>query len=92
MNSKVFNKNKKIVARDFKKETILVPIFSDSDEASCIYSLNFSAGRVWQLINGKRSVKGIKKIILQEFDVNSKGFEKQFNQIIKELKEIKAIK
>ena len=85
-------KNKDMVARDFEDETVLVPIFKTSKEADYIYTLNPSARRVWDLINGKRTTADIKKIILKEFDTTPEEVDKEMSKIVKDFKKIKAVK
>lgn len=90
-NTAILRKSKNIVARDFDEETVLVPIFKTSDEANCIYTLNPAARRVWDLINGKRTLASIKKIILKEFDATVKEVDNEMAKLIDDFKEIKAI-
>jgi hypothetical protein len=84
---KIFKKNPKIVVRKIEDETILMPIYSTSEEIDCIYTLNDAAARIWELINGKRTLGKIKKIFLDEFDVT----EEELADFLKDLEEIRAI-
>jgi len=89
--TKVLRKNKDMVTRVIDEETILLPIYKTSDEISCIYNLNKVASRVWELINGKRTLSEIKKMILKEFDTTPKEADKEMAGLLKDLKEIKAV-
>ncbi|MCM8774081.1 MAG: PqqD family protein [Candidatus Omnitrophica bacterium] len=90
--NKVLRKNPNMVTRVIEDETILLPIYRSSNEINCIYTLNKSASRVWELINGKRTIAQIKKQILKEFDSTAEEVEKEMNNLLKDLLEIKAIK
>jgi len=84
---KIFKKNSKIVVRKIEDETILMPLYSTSEEIDCIYTLNDAAARIWELIDGKRTLGKIKKIFLDEFDVA----EEELADFLKDLEEIRAV-
>jgi len=84
---KIFKKNSKIVVRKIEDETILMPLYSTSEEIDCIYTLNDAAARIWELIDGKRTLGKIKKIFLDEFAVT----EEELADFLKDLEEIRAI-
>ncbi len=73
-------------------ETILLPIYKTSDEINCIYTLNKVASRVWELIDDKRTPLEIKNKVLKEFDTTPREVDKEMQKLLKDLKEIKAIK
>jgi tRNA uridine 5-carbamoylmethylation protein Kti12 len=90
--SKVLRKNKDMVTRVIDDETILLPIYKTSDEINCIYTLNKVASRVWELIDDKRTPLEIKNKVLKEFDTTPREVDKEMQKLLKDLKEIKAIK
>jgi hypothetical protein len=90
--SVVLKKNPDIVCRTIEDETILMPIYKTSDEINCIYTLNDVAARIWELINGKRSLGKIKKTLLGEFKATEGELDKKLDKFLKDLKQIKAIK
>jgi len=85
-------KNPNMVTRVIEDETILLPIYKTSDEINCIYTLNKPASRVWELINGKRTLAQIKKEVLNEFDATEAEVDKEMEGLFKDLKEIEAVK
>lgn len=87
----VFKKNPDIVTRKIDKETILVPIFKTSKEMNCIYTLNSAASKVWELIDGKKSMGDIRKIVLDKFDATDNEVDKEIGKLLKDLKDIKAL-
>lgn len=88
----VFRKNPNMVTRVIEDETILLPIYKTSDEINCIYTLNKVASRVWELIDGKKTLAKIKSQLLKEFDATPKEIDKEMNSFLKDLVEIKAVK
>ncbi len=89
--NKVLRKNKDMVTRTIDDETILLPIYKTSEEINCIYTLNKIAAQIWELIDGKKTLGEIKKIILREFDTTPEEVDKEMDKFLKDLKEIKAV-
>jgi hypothetical protein len=87
----VLKKNPNMVTRVIDDETILMPIYKTSEEINCIYSLNEAASRVWQMIDGKKTFSEIKENILKDFDTTPKEVDEKMDNLLKDLKEIKAI-
>lgn len=88
----ILRKNKDMVTRVIEDETILMPIYKTSDEINCIYTLNKTASRVWELLDGKRTLAKLKDKLLNEFDTTPEEIDIETQKILKELKEIKAVK
>jgi len=87
----VLRKNPNMVTRVIDNERILLPVFKTSKEANSIYTLNKVASEVWELINGKRTLADIKKLILKKFDTTEGEVDKEMDKLLKDLKEIKAV-
>jgi len=68
-----------------------MPLYRTSDEINCIYTLNDVAARIWELIDGKKSLMQIKKKLLEEFDSSAQEMDKELNKFLEDLKKIKAI-
>lgn len=84
-------KNANMVTRVIDDETILMPIYKTSDEINCIYTLNKVASRIWELIDGKKTLSDLRSEILNEFDTTPGEVDKEMEKFLKDLKEIKAI-
>lgn len=89
--TKILRKNKNMVTRVIEDETILLPIYKTSEEINCIYTLNKVASRIWELINGKRTISEIKKQALKEFVATPEEVDKEMQKFLKDLRQIKAI-
>ncbi len=85
-------KNPDMVSRTIEDETILMPLYKTSDEINCIYTLNDVAARIWELIDGQRSIAKIKNTLSKEFEATEKELNKELDKFMVELREIKAIK
>jgi len=90
--TKVLKKNSNIVTRQIENETILLPLCRSSDEISYLYSFNQTAARFWELIDGKKTLREIKNIFLDEFDIGETFLTEQIEEFLKDLVLIKAIK
>ena len=80
-----------MVTRTIDEETILMPVYKSSEDINCIYTLNKSASRIWEIINGKTTIGGIKKKILVEFDATEQEVDDAMAKVLKDLVEIKAV-
>ena len=89
--SLVFKKNLDFVMREIEKEVILIPIYKTSKDANYIYCINKVGQEVWNLIDGKKSLKEIKKELLKKFDTTPGEVTKELNVFLNYLKKIGAI-
>ncbi|NTV57675.1 MAG: PqqD family protein, partial [Deltaproteobacteria bacterium] len=80
-----------IVSRKIGEECILVPIRQGVGDLESIYTLNETAARIWDLLDGTAKGAEIKNKIVEEFDVTPEEAEKDLVHHLKELAGIKAI-
>ncbi|MCK4348715.1 MAG: PqqD family protein [Thermoplasmatales archaeon] len=85
---KCFDKNLDIVSRKIADEYILVPIRDNVGDLESIYTLNEVGAFIWKLVNGKRKVKEIKEMIVEEFEVSGEEAEKDLIEFIQQLEGI----
>ena len=88
----VLRKNPDMVTRVIDDETILLPVYKTSKDINCIYTLNKVASRIWELIDGKKTLKQIRQTALKEFSATPQEVDKQMQRFVKELRQIHAIK
>jgi len=89
---KVYNKKSdSIVSRKIGDEFILVPIKQDVGDLESIYTLNETAARIWELIDGKIKVRDIKDRIVQEFEITPTEAERDLIEHLQQLEGIRAI-
>lgn len=87
----VFRKNPNMVTRVIDDETILLPIYKSSEDIDCIYTLNKVASKVWEMIDGKRTLAEIKKKVLKDFDTTPEEVNKEMTNLLRDLKKIRAV-
>jgi hypothetical protein len=85
-------KDSSLVFRKIAEEFILVPIKQKADEVDSIYTMNEVAGRIWELIDGEKSLSEIRDVIIDEFEVSPEVAEIDLIEFIKQLEHIGAIK
>ncbi len=89
---RIYNKKSdSIVSRKIGDEFILVPIKQDVGDLESIYTLNETAARIWELIDGKIKVRDIKDRIVQEFEITPTETERDLIEHLQQLEGIRAI-
>lgn len=88
---RVFKKSDAIVFRKIGDEYLLVPIQQSVGDMESIYTLNETAARIWELLDGAAKGTEIRDKITEEFDVTREEAEKDLVHHLKELASMKAI-
>ena|SRR2546425_9336758 len=89
---KIVQKDSSIVSRRIADEVILVPISRKVGEINCLYALSEVGGRVWDLIDGQRSLEGVRDAIVREFQVSETEAQDDLAVLIDQLMEIGAVR
>ena len=89
--NKIVQKDASIVSRRIADEMTLVPIRRKLGEVDCLYTLNEVGGRIWELIDGERSLTALRDAIVEEFEVSEEEAQEDLVVLIEQLKEIGAI-
>jgi hypothetical protein len=88
----VYSKDQDIVFRRIADEVLLVPIRNNIHNLESIHALNSVGARIWELIDGTRTVDQIKDLIVEEFEINPKKAGKDLEEFLASLASIHAIK
>jgi len=88
---RVFKKSDAMVFRKIGDEYILVPVRQGVGDLESIYTLNETAARIWELLDGTAKGAEIRDKMSQEFDVTPEEAEKDLVHHLKELASIQAI-
>ena len=88
---RIFKKNQNIVYRIVAGEAILVPIAQNPDELGYIFSLNETSARIWELIDGKRTLLQVKEIIANEFEVGDEILSQDMFALTRQLEKSELI-
>jgi hypothetical protein len=86
-----FTRDPDFVFRRIADETILVPVRRNMGDLESIYSLNETAARVWELLDGRRTLAEILELLVQEFEVASVTAETDLRVLVEQLAEAGAI-
>jgi hypothetical protein len=89
--ARVYTKSDSIVFRKIGDEFILVPIRHNVGDLDSIFTLNETAARIWELIDGKRTLREIKNMMVEEFDVMPAAAANDLIEHLQQLEGIKAV-
>lgn len=90
--SEIYQKDPSMVSREIVGEVILVPIRQNVGDLENIFTLNETAARAWELIDGVRTFGDILQHIVEEFDVEPVEAQQDFSDLLAQLEEIGAVK
>jgi len=88
---KIYRRSEDMVFRKIGDECILVPIRQGAGDLESIYTLNQTAARIWELLDGTTKGIEIRDKITEEFDVTPKEAEEDLVHHLQELASINAI-
>ena len=80
-----------MVFRKIGEECILVPIRQGVGDLESIYTLNETAARIWDFLDGHASVGEIRDKIIENYEVTPQEAEKDLFEHIQDLQRIQAI-
>ncbi|MFA5162497.1 MAG: PqqD family protein [Elusimicrobiales bacterium] len=87
----VLRRNSNMISRVIGGETVLLPLYRDSREINCIYTLNPAAAWVWRRIDGKTGLDKIAGEAAGEFRSSPAEIRTTLSRLAAELKSIKAV-
>lgn len=87
----IYQHDPDIVSRSIGGETILVPIRQNVGDFESIYTLNETAARVWDLIDGRRSVAEVLEQILAEFEIDPNEANQDLTELLHNFLELGAL-
>jgi len=87
-----FAKDTAIVSRKIAEEFILVPIRQRAGDVDSIYTVNEVGSRIWELIDGEKSLSEIRDVIIDEFEVSNEEAEKDLIEFLQQLEQVGAVR
>ena len=87
----IYEKDPSMVSREIAGEAILVPIRQNVGDLESIYTLNETAARAWELIDGQNTLSDIRDVILVEFEVEEEQAQEDLIELISDLESIAAV-
>ena len=79
------------MARQIAGEFILVPIRQSAGEVESIYTLNEVGTRIWELLDGQRSLLQIRDLLVDEFEVSPEEAETDLLEFMQGLESVGAV-
>jgi hypothetical protein len=83
-----YERDPNVVTREIAGERILVPIRKRAADMAAIYVLNETGARIWNLLDGQRSLADIAEILEQEYSVESDKVQTDIVEIVEQLREL----
>jgi hypothetical protein len=80
------------VFRRIADECLLVPIRQKVADLQYIYVLSPVANRIWELLDGRRTLAEVRNQLLEEFEVGSEELETDLREFIAQLQDIDAVR
>ena len=81
----IYKHDPNIVGRLIGGEMILVPIRKNVGDMENIYTLNETAARIWELVDGQRSLNEIYQQIVGEFEIDETQAESDLLDLVDSL-------
>ena len=78
--------------RRIADECLLVPIRQKVADLQNIYVLSPVANRIWELLDGRRTLAEVRDQLLDEFEVSPQELEQDLQEFIAQLRHIDAIR
>ncbi|MEW6356207.1 MAG: PqqD family protein [Planctomycetota bacterium] len=85
-----YAKTDRFTSRTVEGVTVLIPA-GDLDELDNLYPLNKTGARLWALIDGATSLRGMAEKIAEEFNISSEQVQEDVAAFIRQLGEIGAV-
>ena len=87
----VFRRSPDIVSRQVGPESILVPVRHTAGALDFIYTLSPVAARVWDLLDGTRSVDAIVAVLCEEFEVSRERAAEDVAELVNDLSGVSLV-
>ena len=83
-----YERDPNVVSRGIAGEQILVPVRKKAADMAAVYVLNEVGARIWELLDGQRSLAEISAVLLQEYDAQAEEVEADVIEIVVQLEEL----
>jgi hypothetical protein len=86
-----YQRDPDFVYRRIVDEVVLLPIRHNFGDLESIYTLNEVGARVWDLLDGRRTLVEVSDVILTEFEVPADVARADVAEFVRELEEVGAV-
>jgi hypothetical protein len=83
-----YERDPNVVSRGIAGEQILVPVRKKAADMAAVYVLNEVGARIWELVDGRRSLADIGSVLLLEYDAQPERIEEDLVEIVVQLEEL----
>jgi len=87
-----YEKDPNVVYREIAEEKILVPIRKKVADMASIYVLNETGARIWDLMDGQRSLAEIRDVLVEEYEVEPQTAADDLLEVLAQLGEAGLVK
>lgn len=91
LGERIYAKSSSLIAKVIRDQVVVVPMKAKGADLGRVYTIKGVGKRIWELINGKRSVAEIRGMITKEFAVSPQAAEKDLRGFLKILENKKII-
>ncbi len=88
----VYARNEAFVFRMIGAEAILVPIYGQVADMESIYTLTEVGARIWELVDGRRTLVEVRDTLLQEYDAPAADVEADLVEFVRNLVSLEALR
>ncbi len=81
----VFIQDENIICREIAGELIIVPVRGNLADMETIFSIEGSAGQIWQQLDGNNSLADIRDSMLETFDVEEETINSDIVEFVDEI-------
>ncbi|HEX2920750.1 MAG TPA: PqqD family protein [Bacteroidales bacterium] len=84
--SSVLTQSPSVITRKTGDEYVLVPVTNNIADMNSVFTLNETAGFLWENLNGKRNVEDLVELLVSAYDISRNDAELDVLEFIKDLK------
>ena len=88
----VYAQDDNMVFRRIGEEVILVPIRRQTADLEAVYTLNETGAAIWELLDGQRTLSGVRDALVEAFKVPSEEAEADIQEFIAMLEDIECVR
>ena len=88
----VVSQSPSVVTRKTGNEYVLVPIAKNIADMNSVYTLNETGAFLWELIDGKKTIKDLIDAMISEYDVGKEIATEDVSSFIEEMNKYLIIK
>lgn len=89
--SRRYARSPDVVFRRIGSEVLLLPIRRNMGDLESIFSLNEVGARVWELLDGRRSLGEVRDVVLAEFEATAGEVEADLLEFIARLEALDGL-